>query len=733
MNNKSLLLLYILTSIYSCGVKPHDFISMIDMKEPLQSTIKTVAPICFYAEDHFQGEHFCLTPPEMIDLYNTENQYLNDKVSSIKTPAGMQVTIYKNDKFNAPHYSFTESVNLAWLDKIGMAGQISAIKTFDASVLCTLNCVIIEERKLELKNIINEYYPNTEDINKIVLLNFEVNENSSFGIQTINRPQIIIVGRDLFFYGAGSKNPINMRLNDNTDNLSILLKFNDHNLQFQYLEAKGTEQLNIPFWINTQLSPDDLANLYISNGIPEDGQDPALQNINPLILNRAIIAINKHPHRDKRGALGIAGCFGIPLLAIYNYVVQGHCNQLDRLVGINEFSHPDGEGKTWVLSASTTLLPAPKQPADLSASHPTQSMLQLANLNMHLHHQALTLPAAAKACKTSIEDILSARYPRQTGIRCGSRLSNLLADFTLLFGESIIDWTTTHLIHVIQQINEHGTTGYAGSDQEVENRLVDGVQQAISDLGIEPLIAMMQDAFDYAQLNYARYFIHNENIHNESQETLASPLAAQSLPLGDYILPLENYIHPQEPPTPLIRENNQWVQPEGLYFEVTVIPGGDRHIETNLTEEIAEVVNDWFKFYDQIKYESDETRSPLTDRDRTIYAAKITSHMLSDLLHDNSADYQFVVVKLKGKIISVLASRNDDNGEDSYLSLSITHPQYVLKPHEEGSVRGAGTAAVRELARYLKKKGKKTLKSNVISQPSAIVKNKLGFQFQDPS
>ncbi|EKN3345672.1 GNAT family N-acetyltransferase [Yersinia ruckeri] len=728
MNNKSLLLLYILTSIYSCGARPHDFISMIDIKEPLQSKGKTVAPICFYTEDHFQGEHFCLNPPEMIDLYNTENQNLNDKVSSIKIPDGMQVTIYKNDKFNAPHYSFTESVNLAGLDKIGMAGQISAIKTFEPSVLCTLNCVIIEEKKLELRDIINNHHQKTEDINNIILLNFDFNENSRFSVQSINRPQIIVVGRDLFFYGTGIQKPINMRLNNNTDNLSILLKFNDHSLQFQYVEAKGTERLNVPFWINTKLSPDDLANLYIINGIPGEGEDPTLQNSNPLILNRAIIAINKHPHRDKRGALGIAGCFGLPLLAIFNYVIQGHCNQLDELVGINEFSRADGKGKTWVLTDSVTPLPAPEQPPNLPADNPTPSILQLASLNMHLHHQALTLPAVAKACKTSIEEILSARYPRQTGIRCGSRLSSLLADFTLLFGENIMDWTTTHLVHVIQQINEHGTTGYAGSDQEAENRLVEGVQQAISTLGIEPLIAMMQDAFDYAQLNYVRYFI-----HNASQETLASPRAAQNLPLGSYILPLENYIHPQEPPTPLIRDNNQWVRPEGLYFEVTVIPGGDRHIETNLTEEIAEVVTDWFKFYSQIKYESDKTRSPLTDKDRTIYAARVTSHMLSDLLHDNTDDYQFVVVKLKGKIISVLASRNDDNGEDSYLSLSITHPQYVLKPHEEGSVRGAGTAAVRELARYLKEKGKKTLKSNVISQPSAIVKNKLGFQFQDPS
>ncbi|MBW5814655.1 hypothetical protein H0I61_21690, partial [Yersinia kristensenii] len=127
---------------------------------------------------------------------------------------------------------------------------------------------------------------------------------------------------------------------------------NDQKLEFQYLEAKGTAPLNTPFWINTQYSSGNLADLHIINGIPDNDQGNIPEDIQPLILNKTIMAINKHSHRDKRGALGIAGCVGIPLLAIYNLVVQGRCNQLDKLVGANEFSHHDGEGKTQVVAGS---------------------------------------------------------------------------------------------------------------------------------------------------------------------------------------------------------------------------------------------------------------------------------------------------------------------------------------------------------------------------------------------
>ncbi len=714
--------------MYSTHVKNNLLNFNVDesIGETLYSQPKSSTPVCFYVEDNFQGESFCLTVPEEIDLYNIKDNHLNDKISSIKIPKNVQVTIYKNDNFNAPHYNLTESVDLTWLKKMDMVGQISAIKTFNSPGFCTQDCVVIKENKIELNNLLGKYDSEFGETNKFILMNIDINNDSNFGVGFIHYPQIIVAGKDLFFYAEDKSEPFNIRISEIADNISLLFNLNGKQLGFQYIEAKGTAPLNTPLWINTRYSSEYLTDLYIANGIPDNDQGNMPENTPLLMVNKIIMAINKHSHRDKRGVLGIAGCVGIPLLAIYNLVIQGHCNQLDKLVGADEFSHHDGEGKTLVVAGSAKPLPPVKQTTSTSLAKPEPAMLVLTRLDTHLHNQAVTLPAAAKTCKTSIGEILSARYPRQTGIRCGSRLSILLADFTFLFGENLLTWTTEHLSQVLQNIRDHGTTGYAVSDQVTESRLVERVQTAISDLGFAPLTTMLEEAFNYALLNYARYFIHNEN-----QETFATPQAAQSLPLGDYVLPLATYIHPTEPPSPLIRDNNEWIRPEGVYFEITVIPGGDQHIATNLTEEIVEVINDWRIFYNQVEYQADNNSTPLTSHDRTIYAARITSNMLYHMLTDNSADYQFVVVKLKGKIVSVLASLNDANNEDSYINFSVTHPQYVLNPHENGSVRGAGTAAVRELARYLKEKGKKTLSSQVISQPSAIVKKKLGFLHKD--
>ncbi|MGE4707577.1 beta/gamma crystallin domain-containing protein [Yersinia enterocolitica] len=721
-----LLLISLLSITFIGDVKSNEEHFHKSIGEPLYFTKKEYSPACFYTEDNFQGESVCLTPPMMMDFYDTENYNLNDKISSIKIPEDVHVTVYKNDNYNQPYYKLMESINLSALDKIHMAGQISAVSTNESPGFCDENCVVLTEQKIELEKIFNEYNEIKHNTNKLILMNFKVNSDSNFVVGFIDYPQVLVVGNELFFYTTENNNPINMKLNENTDNLSLLFKLNDHSLQLQYLAAKGATPLNIPFWINTKHLYEKLSTLYISNGIPTDKEDSSPEHLTPLILNKTIIALNKHPQRSKRGSLGIAGCVGIPVLAIWNLVTQGHCNQLDRLVGMNEFAHDDGEGKTLVVAGPKTPVPPAKPGADSPLEQPTPVALVLTHLNTHLHNQALTLPAAARTCNTSVENIIGARYPRQTGVSCGSRLSILLADFTLLFGESLLNWTTAHLTQVLQSINEHGTTGYAGSDQVTESRLVERVQQAISDLGIRQLTKMLQDAFNDAVVNYTQYLM-----QNEEQESLATPLAAQDLPLGGYTLFLEQYTHPEELPAPLIMDNGQWIRPDDLYFEVIVIPGGDNHLPTNLTNEILEVVDTWRMFYSQVEYEMDNLGNPLTSQDRTIYAARVTSHVLSELLSANSREFQFVIVKLKGKIISVLASQNDENGEDSYLNFSVTAPQYVLTPNENGSVRGAGTAAVRELARYLKEQGKKTLSADVISQPSAKVKLKIGFIHKD--
>lgn len=89
-----------------------------------------------------------------------------------------------------------------------------------------------------------------------------------------------------------------------------------------------------------------------------------------------------------------------------------------------------------------------------------------------------------------------------------------------------------------------------------------------------------------------------------------------------------------------------------------------------------------------------------------------------------------MVVRFQGEIISIVLADRFNNRNKVELVASSTQPDYVLMPHREGTVRGAGTAVVNALAQYLKEQGAITLFSEVISQPSARVKQKVGFHFK---
>lgn len=111
-----------------------------------------------------------------------------------------------------------------------------------------------------------------------------------------------------------------------------------------------------------------------------------------------------------------------------------------------------------------------------------------------------------------------------------------------------------------------------------------------------------------------------------------------------------------------------------------------------------------------------------------ISASNLVSDVVQSWLITPRDDYIYVIVRLSGEVISITLAV-DINEFDAGVAGSLTHPAYVLHPMAEGVIRGAGTAAIRALAGYLAKKGKRALVSDVISQPSAIVKKKVGFQF----
>ncbi|MFI0489734.1 MAG: hypothetical protein ACH344_10805 [Yersinia sp. (in: enterobacteria)] len=305
---------------------------------------------------------------------------------------------------------------------------------------------------------------------------------------------------------------------------------------------------------------------------------------------------------------------------------------------------------------------------------------------------------------------------------------NILTDFTLLFGDSDSTWNTENFGRVIARIINFGDTGYAASDTITDARLIDSVRTYLAE-NIDN-IARVKTAFDFSQLSYASYLRHDDS-GSESQP----PRVVQLLPQGRYELALQNFQFVETIPRRQV--HGEWIEQPELHFDIEVISGA---LNDTLVarQNVLPVVEEWRQLYRQASRsltvaenrEIPNNPNLYQGMDTVISAATIVSDVAQSWLRTPRDDYIYVIVRLSGEIISI-AMAVDINDVDVGIAGSLTRPAYVLNPASDGVIRGAGTAAIRALADYLAKKGKRALISDVISQPSAIVKNKVGFQFID--
>ncbi|WP_261369935.1 GNAT family N-acetyltransferase [Yersinia aldovae] len=493
------------------------------------------------------------------------------------------------------------------------------------------------------------------------------------------------------------------------------------------MESRGTEQIALSPTITMAKAPFDR---------PIETSAIIINNTSkhPLVIDQIVMAANNEDiqsvhHRSERDTAGTLGCTFIPALAIYNYVTHSRCNQGDELWHkVKQWFSDENKDKVVLVAGDSSLLkPQPHSPDN------SRAVLTLTQIQTQLHNQALTLPATAQFCKTSMENILAARYPRDTNMHCSLWVSRILADFTLLFGDSMRDWTIDVLRRVLQQIYENDTTGYAASDPAAESRLVNEVREVIRNLGQDEAIRQISQAFEYTRLNYARYLTHNPTT------AAATPAAAQRLPLGTYSLSLASYHYPTDRPAVRVRENGEWVTHPDLYFDIdildTTIPG-QPGIDGPLMDDARAALTAWSDIYHAVPVHYYATTNEFwSESDRTLDAGRSNSYFLYSELLAPEEDYVYVAVRLQGDIVSILAARRDESFENSHenyrIAFFVTDPNYVLEPDNEGSVRGAGSAALHGLAHYLQQHGVKMIRSRVISQPAARVSTKLGFHHDE--
>lgn len=688
----------------------------------------TSPKVCLYSEDKLQGKSKCFSNQEKSDLFNEDDVMIgNDNTSSIYIPDGMLATIYKNDDYSPPYFNLTESIGQRALADLYMDNAISSIEVAYSPIEgCSERCVILKRMQLPLSDIFAHQWSNPGYPNKQVLLSFDINDHSVFMTELTLGPLIWFSNRELFIFTNPQNNePLAFRIHPDANRFSLLFHINSNNIAVDYMESRGTEQIALSPTITMANAPFDRPIETSAIIINNTGKQPLI--IDQIVMTASAEDIRSIHHRSERDTAGTLGCTFIPALAIYNYVTHSRCNQGDALWNkVKHWFSNDNKDKSVLVAGDSSLLkPQPHSPDNSRAA------LILTQIQTQLHNQALTLPATAQFCKTSIDNILASRYPRDVDMHCPLWVSRVLADFTLLFGDSMRDWTLDVLRRVITQIYESDTTGFATSDPAAESRLVNEVREVIRGQGQDETIHQISQAFEYTRLNYARYRAHTPT-------TAVPPAAAQRLPLGTYSLALASYHHPTEPPVARVRENGEWVTHPDLYFDVDILdttipdqPG----VDEPLVDDARAALAAWSDIYNAAPVNYHITNEYWSEHDRTIEAGRAHSYSLYSEMLAPDNDYIYVAVRLGGDIVSLLAARRDESFENSdenyYIEFFVTDPNYVLMPEDEESVRGAGRAAVQGIAQYLQQRGVKTLRFRAISQPAARVSTKLGFHHDE--
>lgn len=709
-----------------------DFLSHPDFNyfNDIISSFKIRYSACFYEYDRFEGEAICLSDNEQIDLYNEKkhniSDSLNDRISSISVPSAMQVTLYKDDRYNGDRFVLTENFLLDTLKELGMAFNISSITASQIdNFVCDRSCVVNNKMVIPIKSIFGQYWNDERIGSKQVLISLKLTGNDDYLIWLSDNGLIRVKDRVIYYIHDYISNAAYYEMSSNSNRLSILSRFNGGYFESQFIESFDHEMLYLSPIIG-----------YLFNPNKDDIHFSILNfNLNgnkSVIIDKIVMAAEKAVQRTERSIPGKTSCWLIPILNMYNYIVQGECNQVDRFVrNISDFFNGSSD-KILQISGSSKPLPKVSSNSEPTSKLPlTEPHGTLTYIKAGLDKQSLTMLATALACKVSMKEQLlpNIRTRRDDSPACINWTLDILTTFTLLFGDSLSGWNAENFGRVIERILHHQDTGYAVIDVEAEKRLVRSVGAFIAENVDEDLIRL-KTAFDFSQLSYANYLS-----HNNTESPVLPPQRSQELLLGRYELVLENFSYTET--IPRIRQAGQWVEHPELNFEIEIITGAP-NVTLPARQNVSPTVEEWHRLYRQplllIEDSSDDSSdiepNVVHARDSIIPASRIVSDVIQSWLRTSREDYIYVIVRLSGKIVSITLAV-DINDTDLGIAGSLSDPAYVLHPLNEGAIRGAGTAAIKALAHFAAKKGKRALVSDVISQPSAIVKKKVGFKFID--
>lgn len=391
-------------------------------------------------------------------------------------------------------------------------------------------------------------------------------------------------------------------------------------------------------------------------------------------------------------------------------------------------------------------------------------------------HPILSSYAAAKTCFIPLHRVISSRKPRGLGNDaendCVYNTEHIISIYTRIYGTtSSGQWNQSHFEHMVSTILKTGKTGDPHLSSDDENELVAAIelQRAIEHAIKDNYMRELGDdyidyhdgwlagmAFSYAQSAYASYV--QSVIHSATSIDNLRFLSPQEIQhsgaLGTYQIDVDDFDESEIPHRPArIYHDGVWQTDTQQGFETTLISAA--HMDPVLHQELQQVVRQWRHDYDQISADYDEHLGSHNLHMRSL--AQMFDSTALALTHMNVAlsgievpvtfypvhQTYFSITRYQGRIVNlILLCDHEDSDEEAtrwHIEFVLTEPHSTMPVdistpynYHEGAIRGAGQAALRNLVSEAQSMGIESINAHVITIPSALMFNRIGFTLINP-
>lgn len=665
---------------------------------------------CLYQDAHYKGRDICFAPgPLEPELSAT----LDKNTSSVTMARGLALYAFSgqngkgNSSFYYGDYPFLRNFN----DK---ARSLQLVRWI---VNCFEDCVIPFSDAYDLDKAV---YTTSLQVNKgkwfrlsQAVATFEIDSRQAFTVNVGNTVDLRFTGRSVTVtYRNDTANAYDFQLADGTAYVSIALGFGrgKQDLDYQLIAADASRRL-------LKASP-------IATVAQEPGrmsQTFAIENTSShLVRLKALSFAQVTPRAWRQPA---TACWDDPMLAVATYFL-GPCS-----AGSTGLMAQDAEGVVFSAGAQPWRYHMAVNPVDVArrSPRPATTLASFAR-----GHNPLARYAASYVCRSTAAAATAHRVRRNPdhAATCIERTMTIITLYQALFGPR---WDANNFQNVIDSILAYGTTGYASAQPELENELIEAVRRQ-ADVGTADTRRQTAVAAFYAadrlyhtsrngtlDLEQAAWHANQAGAlqWNRSSAAPATMAEASEAALGTYELDLTRY--QPLPILPRIASNGRWEPDVQHPFEIQFVTPDDRAELAHLQS----VMRSWTQLY--LAATRDTALSP-DQQDLADAGASLAASLDGAITCGEISIY--VVASYQGQPVAVLmASINDNDHTTASIDNVVSLPRNVIYRGRSDVVRGAGSAALHAALTYLRGRGINQVYSYAVTTPSAIVKQRAGFEF----